>query len=86
VLKLPGWGTVDGIGRNFDLRGALGLQVGDGNVQVNVVAGAVKARLRPGAYVEQVRRIASSDLLCRKAELAELASFCLEPDCRPYVQ
>jgi hypothetical protein len=55
------------------------------NVQVNFFAGAVRARLRPDAYLEQVRRIAPPWLLGRDRELAELARFCLGTDAAPYV-
>lgn len=67
-------------GRYFDLRGSQGVQVGDGGIQLNVFAETARARLRPNAYLEQVRRIAPPDLISRDAELAELARFCLVPD------
>lgn len=51
-----------------------GVHVGD----VNLYTGAA-VRTR---YLEQVRRIAPRDLLDRDAELAELASFCADPDTR----
>ena len=40
--------------------------------------------LRPGAYLEQVRRIAPPQLLGRGEELAELARFCLDEGAGPY--
>jgi hypothetical protein len=66
------------------MRAALGPQVGDGNVQVNVFFGTVRAGLRPGAYLEQVRRIAPPVLLGRDEELAELSRFCLDASARRY--
>jgi tetratricopeptide (TPR) repeat protein len=37
------------------------------------------------AYLRQVGRIAPPALVGREAELAELAAFCVEPGCAPYV-
>jgi hypothetical protein len=67
-------------GQRFDLRGAQGVQVGDGGIQVNVFPETARARLRPNAYLEQVRRIAPPELTGRDAEFAELARFCLAPE------
>jgi hypothetical protein len=71
--------------RDVDLRGAQGVQVGDGGVQLNFFTRAVRAGLRPDAYLEQVRRIAPPELLGRDGELAELARICLSADAGPYV-
>jgi hypothetical protein len=68
-------------GWHVDLQGA---QVGDGNFQLNVFTGAVRARLRPDAYLEQVRRIAPPQLIGRDTELAELARFSLDPGTARY--
>jgi tetratricopeptide (TPR) repeat protein len=72
--------VVEQDGQRFDLRNAQGMQVGDGNIQVNIFTRAARARLRPNAYLEQVRRIAPPALTGRNPELAELARFCLAPD------
>jgi tetratricopeptide (TPR) repeat protein len=45
-------------------------------------------RIRPTAYLDQVRHIAPPEpagLIGRDAEMAELARFCVEQDCGPYV-
>ncbi|GAB3457840.1 P-loop domain-containing protein [Actinophytocola sediminis] len=60
-----------------DARGARGVQVGDGNVQINLFADRRPAR---SAYLHQVRAIAPEILVGREAELAELAAFCTDPD------
>jgi hypothetical protein len=54
--------------------GVQGLQVGSNNVQLNHF-GYVPPVVR-SAYLEQVRRIAPTELKDRDAELAELAAFC----------
>jgi hypothetical protein len=77
---------VDPERRDISLRGVQGTQVGSGNVQVNLFAGAVAPPAR-SAYLEQVRRIAPPDppgLVGREDELAELARFCLDPGSPSY--
>lgn len=65
---------------------APGVELGDGNVQVDVFAGALTGKLASqSAYLEQVRRIAPPALYEREAELAELARFCIDPDRPSYV-
>jgi len=76
---------VDPDRRDINLGGPQGVQIGDGNLQFNVFVGAARAKLRPEAYLEQVRRIAPPDLRDRDEELAELARFCLDPEAGPYV-
>ncbi len=69
------------------LHGARGVQIGDGNYQVNLHVGALRGPPRPAAYLEQVRRIAPTDppgLIDRQAETAELARFCLKPSAGAY--
>ena len=67
--------------RDIDVHGGQGTQIGAGNVQFNLFAEAQRTGLRPGAYLEQVRRIAPPyppGLRDRDAELAELGRFCLD--------
>lgn len=73
--------------------GAFYVQGNDGGVgigaadRVTINLGFPQSIAR-SAYQQQVRRIAPPDppgLLGREVELAELAQFCLEPDCGPYV-
>lgn len=74
---------VDADGRDVDLHFVQGAQVGDGGVQINYFVTLPLGRIRPNAYLEQVRRIAPPDppgLRDRDAELAELARFCLAPN------
>ncbi|NXY97750.1 hypothetical protein HYE82_25915, partial [Streptomyces sp. BR123] len=67
----------DGRPPRIDARGVSGLQVGGGNLQINLLAGV------PGparsAYLYQVRSIAPARLHGREAELAELDEFCTRP-------
>ena len=60
------------------------MQIGDPNVQFNLFAGTVRARLRLDAYLEQVRRIAPPELVGRHGELAELTRFCVAAGAGPY--
>ncbi|WP_351234412.1 hypothetical protein [Streptomyces sp. NPDC002133] len=60
----------------IDLRGALGIQIGDHNVQNNVTV--VQAPAVRSAYLHQVRLIAPESLEGRETELAELARFCTQ--------
>ncbi|MFC8451073.1 hypothetical protein [Kitasatospora sp. NPDC057223] len=67
----------DGRTARIDARGVSGLQVGDGNVQINVRTGAaVPAR---SAYLYTVNLIAPEVLADREEELAELGEFCTRP-------
>ncbi|MEU0071255.1 hypothetical protein ABZ027_17165 [Streptomyces sp. NPDC006332] len=58
------------------------MQIGDGNVQVNVTAPAVPAAR--SAYLYQVKAIAPEALNGREEELAELADFCTRPGAGDY--
>jgi hypothetical protein len=66
--------------------GALGIATaGQVSVYQQFTVGREPVRRRGGtAYLQQVRRIAPPELTGREAELAELAAFCLDPDCGPY--
>ncbi|MEV6303181.1 hypothetical protein AB0M02_27480 [Actinoplanes sp. NPDC051861] len=66
-------------GGTVDLRGAAGVQVGDGSIQVNVFGGRPPSWTRSG-YVEQVRDIAPAELIGRDGDLADLAAFCAGDD------
>ncbi|MFE3520873.1 hypothetical protein ACFXOD_04630 [Streptomyces sp. NPDC059161] len=66
-----------------DVRGARGVQIGDGNVQLNVFATALP--LARSAYLHQVRAIAPDVLRGRNAELSYLAEFCTRPDAGDYL-
>src|SRR5689334_19953369 len=78
-------GMMDDQPDRLDLRGALGAQVGDGNIQhsyfapvtqIQYTLGDLEVPLARSAYLEQVRRIAPPDppgLIGREEELAELA-------------
>lgn len=79
------------------MHGGPDVQVGPHNRQVNQpIHNNIESRRPPSvpmagpavsqsAYLQQVKRIAPPDLIGRKAELAELAGFCLEPDRGSYV-
>ncbi|MGW3952918.1 hypothetical protein ACWEKM_18785 [Streptomyces sp. NPDC004752] len=54
------------------------MQIGDGNVQVNVFRAALP--LARTAYLHQVQAIAPEVLTDRDAELSELVEFCTRPD------
>ena len=65
-----------------EVRDSRGVQIGPGSVQINVSGDTAPLRVARSAYLEQVRRIAPPDppgLKGRTTELAELASFCLDP-------
>ncbi|MET9437572.1 hypothetical protein [Streptomyces sp. NPDC006551] len=69
--------SYDGRLPRIDARGVSGLQVGDGSLQINLLAGdPAPAR---SAYLHQVRSIAPDRLHGREAELAELDEFCTRP-------
>jgi hypothetical protein len=67
-----------------DLRGSHGVQVGDGNYQVNLHLGKAPAAPR-SAYLEQVRQIAPPQLHERDSEMVSLVAFCTEPNLGPYM-
>ncbi|RST16427.1 hypothetical protein E2C00_25840 [Streptomyces sp. WAC05374] len=69
--------------RRIDAHGARAVQIGDGNVQVNVFATALPPAR--SAYLHQVRAIAPEALEDREAELAELADFCTRPEGDAYL-
>lgn len=71
-------GEAAGLPTGVDARGATGVQVGDGNVQINVFA-HVHSPAR-SAYLHQVQAIAPKVLKDRESELAELSDFCTRPD------
>ncbi|MER6075006.1 hypothetical protein ABT187_40605 [Streptomyces sp. NPDC001817] len=58
-----------------------------GNVMVSVFRDRASHARRPvrSAYLRQVERIAPPELLGRETEMAELADFCLDERCGPYV-
>ncbi|KMS71094.1 hypothetical protein ACM01_28655 [Streptomyces viridochromogenes] len=60
-----------------DVRGARGVQIGDGNIQFNVTAPAVPPAR--SAYLYQVQAIAPEALIGREEELEALAVFCTRP-------
>ncbi|NUK32433.1 hypothetical protein HRW12_01295 [Streptomyces lunaelactis] len=72
----------DETGPGVDARGARGLQVGDGNVQINV--SALGRPAAQSAYLYQVQAIAPEVLTGRETELAELKDFCTRPDAGDY--
>ncbi|MEU0349067.1 hypothetical protein ABZ302_20040 [Streptomyces sp. NPDC006237] len=66
--------SYDGRTPPVDARGVSGLQVGDGNLQINLHTGASAAAR--SAYLYHVRLIAPAMLAGREEELAELSEFC----------
>ncbi|MGW2182965.1 hypothetical protein ACWCXX_33850 [Streptomyces sp. NPDC001732] len=69
--------------RAVDAHGAKGLMVGDSNLQVNMYA-SVRPTAR-SAYHYQIRAIAPEVLVGRETELADLASFCTDPESGDYL-
>ncbi|MFG2819892.1 hypothetical protein ACGFX4_10745 [Kitasatospora sp. NPDC048365] len=62
----------------MDARAAEGVQIGDGNLQINVKVSA-PAVARSG-YLHQIRRLGSPHFSGRQDELAEMARFCTAED------
>ncbi|GAB7047332.1 hypothetical protein [Catenuloplanes indicus] len=68
----------------MDVSGSQGFQIGSGNNQTNNHYYGTGGPPH-SAYLDLVRHIAPRQLLNRDAELAQMASFCLDPEREPYL-